>query len=93
MVHSHPSNHSPTPDPSLPFRQWKVGTVCAWMDHLGLYMYSAEVRKHVKSGEAFMGMTSHDLESKIGIKSSLHRKKILLALQVSRQNFRLSVIR
>ncbi len=80
---------SPTPDHSkqggeqggLPFRQWKVETICSWLDHLGLYMYNAEVRKHVKLGEQLLALSSHDLEHKLGMRSSLHRKKVLLALQ------------
>ena len=72
-------------DPSLPFRQWKVETICSWLDHLGLYMYNAEVRRHIKIGEQLLALSSHDLESKLGMRSSLHRKKVLLALQAKQE--------
>ena len=72
-------------DPSLPFRQWKVETVCSWLDNLGLYMYNSEVRRHVKTGEQLLAMGAGDLESRLGIKSAMHRKKILLALQARQQ--------
>ena len=56
-------------------------TVCSWLDNLGLYMYNSEIRRHVKMGEHLLAMSANDLESKLGIRSSMHRKKILLALQ------------
>ena len=56
-------------------------TVCSWLDNLGLYMYNSEIRRHVKMGEQLLAMNANDLESKLGIKSSMHRKKMLLALQ------------
>ena len=74
-----------TSDPSLPFRQWKVETVCSWLDNLGLYMYNSEIRRHVKMGEHLLAMSASDLENKLGIKSPMHRKKILLALQAKQQ--------
>eukprot|EP00095_Tigriopus_kingsejongensis_P000014 snap_masked-scaffold342_size201858-processed-gene-1.3 protein:Tk00014 transcript:snap_masked-scaffold342_size201858-processed-gene-1.3-mRNA-1 annotation:"hypothetical protein D910_10177" len=79
------TNNVSYPDPNLPFRQWKVDTICSWLDNLGLYMYNAEIRKHIKIGEQLLAMSSHDLEAKFGIKSSLHRKKILLALQAKQE--------
>ena len=78
-------NPSASSDPNLPFRQWKVETICSWLDNLGLYMYSAEVRKHIKIGEQLLALSSHDLETKLGMKSVLHRKKVLLALQVKQE--------
>jgi hypothetical protein len=75
------SNPPPHPDINLTFRQWKVETICSWLDNLGLYMYNSEVRRHVKVGDHMLAMSNHDLENKLGIKSVLHRKKILLALQ------------
>ncbi len=82
------SNNSPPaqyPDPNLPFRQWKSEAICSWLDNLGLYMYNSEVRRHVKTGESLLAMSNHDLENKLGIKSALHRKKILLALHAKQQ--------
>ncbi len=85
-----PSGNPPYPsaavDSDLPFRQWKVETICSWLDHLGLYMYNAELRRHVKNGEQLLALSSHDLESKLGMRSGLHRKKVLLALQATQQS-------
>ncbi len=86
-VASSPQRQSPPsyPDPNLPFHQWKMETICAWLDNLGLYMYNSEVRKHIKTGENLLAMSSHDLETKLGIRNGLHRKKVLLALQVKQE--------
>ena len=59
--------------------------MCSWLDNLGLYMYNSEVRRHVKTGEQLLAMGAGDLESRLGIKSAMHRKKILLALQARQQ--------
>jgi hypothetical protein len=42
------ANFATRPDPSLPFKHWKVETVCSWMEHLGLFMYNAEIRKNIQ---------------------------------------------
>ena len=60
-------------------------TICSWLDTLGLYMYNSEIRRHVKTGEHLLAMSAHDFENKLGIKSSIHRKKVLLALQAKQQ--------
>ncbi|XP_040580296.1 LOW QUALITY PROTEIN: uncharacterized protein [Lepeophtheirus salmonis] len=89
------------PESHLPFRQWKVDTIISWLDHLGLYMYSSEVRKHVKTGDDLLKMVisnvtsepippisscGSDLEIKLGIKHVLHRKKLVLALNAKAES-------
>lgn len=53
--------------------RWNTDTICAWFDTLGLYMYSNEVQKYVTSGARLAALTSQELESKLGIRSLMHR--------------------
>ena len=68
----------------VPLR-WDTDTICAWLDTLGLYMYSNEVRKSVTSGAQLAAFTSQELESKLGIRNLMHRKKVCLALLARQQ--------
>ena len=65
--------------------RWDTDTICAWLDTLGLYMYSNEVRKSVTSGAQLAALTSQELESKLGIRNLMHRKKVCLALLARQQ--------
>ena len=71
--------------PNTRLEDWDTDMVCTWFDSLGLYMYSNEVRKHVKSGRQLCQLSSTDLEAKLGIKHVLHRKKVCLALLARQQ--------
>ena len=48
-------------------------------------MYSNEVRKSVTSGAQLAALTSQELESKLGIRNLMHRKKVCLALLARQQ--------
>ena len=48
-------------------------------------MYSNEVRKSVTSGAQLAAFTSQELESKLGIRNLMHRKKVCLALLARQQ--------
>ena len=65
--------------------RWDTDTICAWLDTLGLYMYSNEVRKSVTSGAQLAALTSQELESRLGIRNLMHRKKVCLALLARQQ--------
>ena len=69
-----------------PFLEWDAEIICSWFDSMGLYMYSNEVRKNVKTGQQLATFTNSDLEQKLGIHNFLHRKKVLLALMNRTQN-------
>ena len=69
----------------VPFLEWDADTICSWFDSMGLYMYSGEVRKHVKTGQQLAAFTNSELEQRLGIHSFLHRKKVLLALMTRAQ--------
>ena len=49
-------------DPNVPFEHWNTELICSWFDTMGLYMYSNEVKRHVKTGEQLANFTSSDLE-------------------------------
>jgi len=72
-------------DPNVPFEAWNTDLICSWFDNMGLYMYSNEVKRHVKTGEQLATFTSSDLEVKLGVRHGLHRKKVMLALLAKMQ--------
>ena len=72
-------------DCAVPFPEWDPDTICAWFDSMGLYMYCENVRKTVKTGAQLAGLSNSELETKLGITSFLHRKKVLLALMTRTQ--------
>ena len=70
----------------VPFLEWNADILCSWFDSMGLYMYSSEVRKNVKTGQQLATFTNSDMEQKLGIHNFLHRKKVLLALMTRTQS-------
>ncbi|XP_031616692.1 liprin-beta-2 isoform X5 [Contarinia nasturtii] len=80
-------NNAPTTDVRLinertnPFTEWSVDAVCAWFEEMGLGIYDEDLRKWLKNGGAdLVNVSSFDIEKEINLKSSLHSKKIVLAL-------------
>ena len=69
----------------VPFPDWDADIICAWFDSMGLYMYSKEVKKNVKTGRQLAAFTNTELEQKLGMESFLHRKKVLLAVMTRAQ--------
>ena len=69
----------------VPFKEWDSDIICSWFDSMGLYMYSNEVKKCIKTGEQLASFSNSDLEVKLGIHNTLHRKKVLLALMTRTQ--------
>eukprot|EP00092_Neocalanus_flemingeri_P002953 GFUD01003158.1.p1 GENE.GFUD01003158.1~~GFUD01003158.1.p1 ORF type:complete len:836 (+),score=169.21 GFUD01003158.1:155-2662(+) len=69
----------------VPFKDWDSDIICSWFDSMGLYMYSNEVKKCIKTGEQLATFSNTDLEVKLGILNTLHRKKVLLALMTRTQ--------
>lgn len=64
-----------------PFAEWSVDAVCAWFDEMGLGFYNEELRKWLKNGSVnLINATMLDIEKEINLKSPLHRKKIILAI-------------
>lgn len=66
---------------SKPFAEWSVDAVCGWFEEMGLGIYEDDLKKWLKNGAADMiNASSLDIEKEINLKSALHRKKIVLAL-------------
>lgn len=65
---------------NMPFPQWNSSMIADWFHNLGLGSYVTECKKSVKNGEHLLKCTPYDLEKELGIKNTLHRKKLLLAL-------------
>merc|ERR1719495_2270335 len=79
------SRASITFSPQSRLEDWDTETVCRWFDSMGLYMYTNEVKKQIKSGRDLCQFSSGDLEAKLGIRHILHRKKVCLALLARQQ--------
>ena len=39
---------------SLPIKQWGVDIICAWFEQMGLFMYIADVRRHLRTGSQLL---------------------------------------
>lgn len=72
-------NNAPKPD--KPFIEWNIDMVCLWLEDMGLGCYEEEARKWLKHGAKELVTASPvDIEKELNLKSTLHRKKIALAL-------------
>ena len=40
-------------------KQWNVDVVCAWFEQMGLFMYIADVRRHLRSGNQLQEVRLH----------------------------------
>ena len=60
-ISNHVSNESSVPASqnvseflSLPIKQWNVDIICAWFEQMGLFMYIADVRRHLRAGNQLL---------------------------------------
>lgn len=65
----------------VPFARWDTDRVTAWMNDIGLNMYLVDCKRWVRNGEQLLRSSQADLEKELGMKNSLHRKKLQLAMQ------------
>ncbi|GFO30402.1 liprin-beta-1, partial [Plakobranchus ocellatus] len=65
----------------VPFARWDTDRVTAWMNDIGLNMYLVDCKRWVRNGEQLLRCSQADLEKELGMKNSLHRKKLQLAMQ------------
>lgn len=63
------------------FSEWSVDTLCSWLETIGLGQYCGEVQRHIGTGADLVRLAGQDLETKLGIRHPLHRKKLVLAMQ------------
>ncbi|XP_062317105.1 liprin-beta-1b isoform X2 [Osmerus eperlanus] len=64
-----------------PFARWSREQVCDWLQEQGLGLYLNMARSWISSGQTLLQASQHDLEKELGIRHTLHRKKLQLALQ------------
>ncbi|XP_027194482.2 uncharacterized protein LOC113789182 isoform X1 [Dermatophagoides pteronyssinus] len=65
---------------NIPFSNWGTTLVADWFALIGLGMYVNECKRWCKDGEHLMKASSLEVEKELGIKNSLHRKKLRLAV-------------
>ncbi|XP_042533517.1 liprin-beta-1 isoform X1 [Dipodomys spectabilis] len=65
----------------MPFAKWTKEQVCNWLVEQGLGSYLNSGKHWITSGQTLLQASPQDLEKELGIKHSLHRKKLQLALQ------------
>ncbi|XP_029453347.1 liprin-beta-1 [Rhinatrema bivittatum] len=68
-------------DLDMPFAKWTKEQVYNWLQAQGLGTYVNNGRQWIVSGQTLLHASQQDLEKELGIKHSLHRKKLQLALQ------------
>uniref|UniRef100_A0A8D2D628 PPFIA binding protein 1 n=1 Tax=Sciurus vulgaris TaxID=55149 RepID=A0A8D2D628_SCIVU len=68
-------------DLDTPFAKWTKEQVCNWLAEQGLGSYLNSGKHWIASGQTLLQASQQDLEKELGIKHSLHRKKLQLALQ------------
>ncbi|XP_036390354.1 kazrin-A isoform X2 [Megalops cyprinoides] len=67
---------------TMPMSLWKAGTVQAWLEVImAMPMYIRACSENVKSGKVLLGLTDEDLELGLGVTSSMHRRKLRLAIE------------
>ncbi|XP_017955744.1 liprin-beta-2 [Drosophila navojoa] len=64
------------------YSSWNAQEVCNWLAHMGLGCYQDNCRKWLKSDPSVCFFTASpiDIERELHLKSVLHRKKIMLAI-------------
>lgn len=64
------------------YTEWSAQDICNWLADLGLGQYEEDCRKWLKNQSAtqFFTASPTDIEKELNLKSSLHRKKITLAI-------------
>ncbi|XP_041129281.1 kazrin-like isoform X2 [Polyodon spathula] len=71
---------------TTPMSHWKAGTVQAWLEVImAMPMYIKACTDNIKSGKVLLGLTDEDLELGLGVTSSMHRRKLRLAIEDYRE--------
>ncbi|XP_059807852.1 kazrin-like isoform X2 [Hypanus sabinus] len=71
---------------TMPMSQWKAGTVQAWLEVvMAMPMYIKSCTENVKSGKVLLSLNDEDLEVGLGVNSSMHRRKLRLAIEDYRE--------
>ncbi|XP_062889159.1 kazrin-like isoform X2 [Mobula hypostoma] len=71
---------------TMPMSHWKAGTVQAWLEVvMAMPMYIKSCTENVKSGKVLLSLNDEDLEVGLGVNSSMHRRKLRLAIEDYRE--------
>ncbi|XP_048417164.1 kazrin-like isoform X2 [Stegostoma tigrinum] len=71
---------------TMPMSQWKAGTVQAWLEVvMAMPMYIKSCMENVKSGRVLLSLNDDDLELGLGVNSTMHRRKLRLAIEDYRE--------
>lgn len=52
---------------------------------IGMNQYTAAIREHVTTGNAMLALSDSDMDKKLGVTTSLHRRKLRLAIEEQRR--------
>lgn len=63
------------------FCRWDSAILADWLAELGLGAYSQECLKNIRSGRHLVNCRAQELEKELGVKNSLHRRKLILYLK------------
>ncbi|XP_063989136.1 liprin-beta-1 [Diachasmimorpha longicaudata] len=72
--------------PPKPLNDLSMEEVEEWLARLGLEAYAPELRRWGATGAKLLDVTVHQIEKELDIKNSLHRKKLLYAIECERCN-------
>ncbi|XP_020283908.1 liprin-beta-2 isoform X5 [Pseudomyrmex gracilis] len=72
--------------PSKPLAELTMEEIGDWLARLGLECYAAELRRWGATGSKLLDATQVQLDKDLDIKNSLHRKKLLYAIECERSN-------
>ncbi|XP_015595925.1 liprin-beta-1 isoform X2 [Cephus cinctus] len=75
----------PTPLPK-PLAELSMEDVSDWLSRLGLECYAGELRRWGATGTKLLDTTQNQIEKELDIKNTLHRKKLLYAIECERCN-------
>lgn len=71
---------SSTDKSKKPFKDWDIDMLIDWFDDLGLEYVIESAKKWLKDGGELLTCAPQDIDKELGLRSPLHRKKILLAM-------------
>uniref|UniRef100_G1PEM1 Kazrin, periplakin interacting protein n=1 Tax=Myotis lucifugus TaxID=59463 RepID=G1PEM1_MYOLU len=66
---------------TTPMSHWKAGAVQAWLEVVMAMPMYVKCAENVKSGKVLLSLSDEDLELGLGVCSSLHRRKLRLAIE------------
>ncbi|KAJ8675179.1 hypothetical protein QAD02_010965 [Eretmocerus hayati] len=72
--------------PPKPFAQYSIDEVSEWLSQLGLESYTSELKRWGATGSKLLEATHVQIEKELDIRNSLHRKKLLYAVESERNN-------